>query len=396
MTKNTRNKWQAVCAVVLLSLFTACHSTGNADREAMPDDAMTTAANIRAGWNLGNTLEVGGATIHEAETAWGNPVTTQAMIDSVAAAGFNAVRIPVRWYPHFTEQDGGIEISPEWLGRIKEVVGYCLRRDLYVILNTHHEHWLENHPFYTDSVEVFSRERMLWTAIAQAFRDYDGRLLFAGTNEVHVADDWGVPSQENADVQNGFNQVFIEAVRATGGRNTWRNLIVQTYGTNSDYGPRFFRMPYDPTPDRLMVEVHYYDPYGYCASGEEPYWGVPYSDKGREQEDFLENIFSRLKKQFTDKGFPIILGEYGAGRFTEGADSTKLKEVRTYYYRRVTGTARRNGAVPFIWDNGYTAIGADQFGLFDRHKDMRLTDPHALRGILEGADTPYPFAQKLQ
>lgn len=379
--------------VVIVMIMTSCKSTQE-DNLGMNSDAKTLAARMVAGWNLGNTLEAHRDNPLESETSWRNPLTTKAMIDSVAAAGFNAVRIPVRWYPHF-KQTSHIEIEEAWMNRVKEVVGYCLDNDMYVLLNTHHEHWLENAPFYKDSAEVCRKEKELWTQIALAFQEYDERVLFAGTNEVHVTNDWNAPTQENADVQNRFNQAFIDAVRATGGRNKYRTLIVQTYGTNSDYGPKFFKMPSDPTPNRLMVEIHYYDPGQYCATGETKHWGKPFFEKGianQGQEDFLNDIFSRLKTQFTDNGYPMILGEYGSSRWgVDKADEESVNASRAYYYEQVVSVARKNGAVPFVWDNGYAAFGPDQFGLFDRWNSMKNIDTQTIKGILKGAQTSYPF-----
>lgn len=382
--------------VVIMLVVVSCKSAQK-DKKYITCDAKAIAACMVAGWNLGNSLEAFKDSSLDCEVSWGNPPTTKAMIDSVAAAGFNAVRIPVRWYPHF-KQNGRVEIEEIWMNRVKEVVDYCLDNNMYVILNTHHELWMENAPFYKDSATVCRMEKELWTQIANTFKEYDEHLLFAGTNEVHVANNWSAPTQENADVQNRFNQVFIDAVRSTGGYNTYRTLVVQTYGTNSDYGPSFFKMPYDPTPDRLMVEIHYYDPGEYCATGTNKYWGKPFSkdaENGQKEEDFLNHIFSRLKKQFTDQGYPMILGEYGASRWqADKSGKRAMADSRAYYYEQVVSVARKNGAVPFVWDNGYTAFGPDQFGLFDRKNNMKNIDEQTIRGIMKGSMTAYPFSKK--
>lgn len=361
----------------------------------MGKDACAIASDISMGWNLGNTLEAGEGGALNDEMAWGNPRTTQSMIDSVAAAGFGAVRIPVRWYPHFV-QDSPVRIDSAWIGRVKEVVDYCLKNDLYVILNTHHELWLENHPLYQDSAEVLRKERELWTQIALAFGGYDGRLLFSGTNEVHVEGYWGIPTPENVEVQNRFNQVFVDAVRATGGRNRLRTLVVQTYVTNPEYGPGLFRMPTDPTPGRLMVEVHYYEPQDYCFTGRVKLWGKEFEDERtapRVREEFMDSVFSHLKSRFADAGYPVVLGEFGAARWQ--ADSREEEEAmarsRCRYYGEVVRVARRNGMVPFVWDNGCVSYGKDQYGLFDRRDNMRQVEPLLIRAMREGTGVAYPF-----
>ena len=242
---------------LLISVFILGCTTSNnttcsvipADRNGMEHTAVQLASLMKVGWNLGNSLEAYGNDPATSETSWGNPITTKAMIDSVAKAGFNAIRIPIRWYPHFTEDSSGsIKIDSTWMRRVKQLVDWSIDNDMYVIINTHHEKWLESHALYKDSAEVYRKERALWKEIAIYFRDYDEHLLFAGTNEVHIPDNWGRPEQENADVQNGFNQVFVDVVRGTGGRNTYRTLVVQTYVTKLRVWTGIIPFPYRPYP----------------------------------------------------------------------------------------------------------------------------------------------------
>lgn len=358
--------------------------------ENMSLDAKALAAEIFVGWNIGNSLEAYSVGAQDTETSWGNPRTTKAMIDAVANAGFNAIRIPVRWYPHFTDASEA-QVDVKWMDRVKEVVGYCLDNDMFVIINTHHEDWLESFPFYKDSAEVYRKEYALWTQIANAFKDYDERLLFAGTNEVHVPNEWGRPvkEKENVSVQNEFNQVFVNAVRATGGNNKLRNLIVQTYCTNSEWGSELFVVPADPTPNRLMVEVHYYDPWSYSGLEEEKFWGKPYIQYGAGsigQEGDMEARFSLLKKKFVDRGYPLIVGECGANRHSDAdVDAALVRASRAYYFRMLALITKKNGAVPFIWDNGAIGKGADSFGVFDRKNDMKNIDVQTITGLMKGA-----------
>lgn len=367
-----------------------------ADRNGMEHTAMQLASLMRVGWNLGNSLEAYGNDPTSSEMSWGNPMTTKAMIDSVAKAGFNAIRIPIRWYPHFAERpDGTIKIDSAWVQRVKQLVDWSRENDMYVIINTHHEKWLESHALYKDSAEVYRKERALWTEIAISFRDYDEHLLFAGTNEVHMSDNWGRPEQENVDVQNGFNQVFIDAVRATGGRNTYRTLIVQTYVTNYEFGPELFRFPIDSTPGRMMVEMHFYDPWNYCGLGTDKYWGKTcnsFGIDGEAQEARLKSCLASLKTIFSDRGYPIIIGECGVVRHEVAPEEDKsvIELARGYYLEMMVSECRKNGAIPFLWDNG-AAIGGGQekFGLFDRKAGMKQVDYIAIPAIMRGAQTPY-------
>lgn len=357
----------------------------------MPSDAPTLASKMMMGWNLGNTLEVASG-----ETGWGNPKTTQAMIDAVYEAGFNAVRIPIVWYPYITYRDGVVTINPDRLARIKEVVGYCLKHKMYVIINTHHELWMESHATYADSAEVYKKERALWQAIAKAFADYDEHLLFAGTNEVHIKGLWTECTAENAKVQNGFNQIFVDAVRATGGRNLYRNLVVQSYACNDVWGIKHLTVPKDQVSGRLMIEFHCYDPWEYGGKDEDKYWGTPYKKYGISswgQEDYFKSLFATIQKQFVDKGIPAIMGECGAGRNAVGANQKIADASRAYYFEFVMSQAKRHGIVPFLWDNGNIGNGADTFGLFDRHNGMKQVDRFSIPAIMKGAKTRYPYAK---
>lgn len=349
---------------------------------------------MEVGWNLGNSLEaiiVSGAMYTGGETSWGNPPTSKRLIDSIKAAGFDAIRIPVSWSHKLEDQDNYI-ISEEWLSRVEQVVNYALDNDMYTKINIHWDGGWMNQPFYEKQHSINHKLAVLWTQIAVHFRDYDDRLIFAGTNEVHVDGDWGWPSTENLNVQNSFNQSFVDAVRATGGRNHYRQLVVQGYNTNIDQTISGFNIPEDVINDRMIVEIHYYDPYNFALNENieqaSTQWGEIFEngdvcDEG--QEDHVDTQFSRLRNHFiTGKGIPVLLGEYGAIHRTEleGEEYEKHVQARNYYLEYVTKTAVQNGIVPYYWDNGYD--GNNGFALFDRDNG-EVIDPDALEAIMEGA-----------
>ena len=363
-----------------------------ADRSGVESDATVLAAKIKLGWNLGNSLDATGG-----ETAWGNPVTTQAHIDLVKEAGFDAVRIPCNWSTGYLWDDVNHTIKASWLNRVKAVVDYCVSNGMYVIINIHYDSgWLELSPTYAKQKEVNEKQHALWTQIAAYFRDYDEHLLFAGTNEVRIEGiyDNKLVTEENHVVQQSFNQTFVDAVRATGGRNAYRNLIVQAYNTNIELSAKL-KMPTDKVSNRLMMEVHYYDPWEFAGSTTNAYWGEPYKDFGVTswggQEDFADAKFASLKTTFVDKGIPVILGEYGANRHS--VTNENMIKSRAYYLEYITRVAKNNGAVPFYWDNGGLGNGdtADQFGIFDR-KNLRVFDQPAVDALVSGAAKgAYPF-----
>lgn len=323
------------------------------------------------GWNLGNTLEA-----LPNETAWGNPLTSLKLMDSVKAAGFNSVRIPVAWFR--TTDTSVYTIDPIWLDRVEEVVNLALNADLYLIIN---EHWDNGWqiPTYEDSAYVNRRLAAMWEQIAVQLRDYDSHLIFAGTNEIHVPDDWGTPSRENYTVQNGYNQTFVNTVRSTGGRNYYRYLAVQGYNTNIDNTVRFFEAPVDPVENRLIVEVHYYDPYNFTLNSDDKItqWGMYATDPSKTEtwanEPWADAQFKKMKTHFVDKGFGVILGEYGATiRTNLGTPelNEEYEKYRVYYTQYVTRSMVRNGIVPYYWDIGH--YGNHGSGVFDRNSGKQV------------------------
>lgn len=365
-----------------------------ADLTGVEKNAIQLAPSIQLGWNLGNTMEA-----PDGETAWGNPKTTKEIIDMVKAAGFDAVRIPCAWNSYI-ENSVTCKLKESWINRVKEVVGYCIDNDMYAIINIHWDGgWLEENPVYAKQEAVNAKQTALWEQIAMTFRDYDEHLLFAGTNEVHAG--YGTPSAENLKVQMSFNQTFVDAVRSTGGKNAYRNLIVQAYNTNIDLAYNELKMPNDKVKSRLFAEVHYYDPWDFCGTnsndGAKFYWGKEggYTEgiSNYGQEDHVRAQFAKMKSKFVDKGIPVIMGEYGAFNRTEAlaseAEKLKHQESRKYYLKYTTQIMRENGILPFYWDNGH--VGKDGFGLFNR-KTKTVFDQNAIDGLNEAVEASvYPF-----
>jgi aryl-phospho-beta-D-glucosidase BglC (GH1 family) len=373
--KSKRFLYLAVIVALLVSLLSFAIT---AQAQTTLPTAATVASGMTVGWNLGNTLEsICG------ETAWGNPTVTQTLIDKVKAAGFNSIRIPAAWNCHATNNT----IDTAWLARVKQVVDYAINDGMYVILNEHWDDgWLENHVTYADQAAVNAKQQTYWTQIANYFKSYDQHLLFAGTNETHQ--DYNTPTTEYITVQQSYLQTFVNAVRATGGNNASRTLIVQTYNTNIQHGLNYFTMPTDSASSRLMVEVHYYDPYDYTLnpSGSCMAWGAPYTQYSGcswAQESYMDSTFASVKAKWVNAGVPVILGEYGVV-----ARSGLNLASRAYYLKYLNTSAKNNGIKAFYWDNGVTA----EFSLFDRNSGATI-DQTALTAIMQGAGvTPGPTA----
>lgn len=309
------------------------------------EDAFTAVKNMKAGWNLGNTLDStsyeakltadgnsyydnfsvedeagwilkwgekdasGKVTVKSFETAWGQAETTREIISYVKEAGFGAVRVPVTWAEHLDENDN---VDPQWMSRVHQVVDYVNDEGLYCILNVHHDGgasgWVKAEKRAYDKYS--SRYKKLWTQIAEEFKDYDERLLFESMNEVSSKIERTAESYEYI---NKWNQLFVDTVRATGGKNKIRNLVVMPYGgsgSNTDLAK--FIMPEDSVQNHLILEVHNYDPQGFCFESapwtkETALWDYiqgPISLRGG---GFL-NVDSYAKKW----NVPVIIGEYAA------------------------------------------------------------------------------------
>jgi endoglucanase len=360
-------------------------------------------ANV-VGWNLGNqfecsapgqdgeSMQIGMADNSiKAETAWGNPVVTKKVIKAVKEAGFNAVRIPVRWQCHITNA-AAMSIDKAWMARIKEVVGWCLQNDLKVIINTHHDKWLEGRPTNQYKEENNQKLALLWLNIASEFANYDYRVAFAGTNEVHIRDNWGKPTAENLAVQNSYNQTFIDVVRATGGNNAKRHLIVQTYVCNPDFGlyNGDFIIPTDEENgglDYVSVEFHYYTPYDYAGECKYNYWGEPYKDKGEaspSDEKTMTEFMDRVINTWANKGLGIVMGEWGVSDRQKAGQTDLIHENMTYYCSFLVSEAKKRGISTFIWDNNSFGSGMEKFGIFDRNSGMKVKADWIIKGIMEG------------
>lgn len=327
----------------------------SASASAKLPTAQKIAGKMTVGWNLGNTLEAIGG-----EAAWGAGHTSQQLIDSVKAAGFNTVRLPVSWFIHSDTVTSVID--KEWIARVKEIVDYCIKDDLYVILNMHWDKgWLENRVNKANQEVVNKRQRAYWTQIANYFKAYDEHLLFASANEPNAHD------SIQMSVLLTYHQTFVDAVRATGGKNSSRTLIVQGPSTDVDDTYKLMKtMPKDKIDGRMMAEVHYYTPFQFCLMEDDASWGKKfyYWGKGNHsvtdttrnaswgEESDVDKNFEKMKMQFVDKGIPVIIGEFGASRrkVSSPSDQTLHNASVDAYYRCVVKSTVSKGLIPICWD----------------------------------------------
>lgn len=365
------------------------------------------------GWNLGNQMEqsnYSGAmtSIEQCETSAGNPEATQKTFDGLKSYGVNTVRIPVAW-SNFISDDGKYTINEELFDRVETIVNYALNDEMYVIINIHwdggwwgmfgaEEYDAKETPIRD---EAWKKYISIWTQISERFKEYSDHLIFEGANEElsgRLNDNYKDPNtaQQNQtgklgkkdpktgkidateiyEMANAINQKFVDIVRASGGNNAYRHLLIPGSGNEScviegneseDYVQNGtlderWKLPNDPAEKatgvkKMSVSVHYYDPvdYGLSATSTAPYgyrdkWGVDYTDangkvyKGQDDYDYMDNMLGKLKK-FTDQGYGIILGECGVVK--------GYKDNVTDFMEYLFTQSKKLGMTPVWWDEGH-------------------------------------------
>ena len=308
-------------------------------------------AKMNIGWNLGNTLDAKGGIGIMSELAWGNPKTRQNMIDAVLEAGFNIIRIPVTWEGHFGAAPE-YKIHELWLSRVQEVVDYAYEKGAYVILNMHHEDWY----FPSEENKEANAEQIaaLWTQIATYFQNYNERLIFEGLNEPRkreTAIEWS-GDKEAREVINYWEQAFVDAVRATGGNNALRHLMITGYAASSSR--ENLEAMVLPEDDKLIVSVHAYTPYNFALNT----LGTSSWDVTQDTEE-IDRLMENLEELFISKGIPVIIGEFGAV-------NKDNEEDRTEWARYYVTKAEELGVPCIWWDNNCFVGSGENFGLLDR------------------------------
>ena len=377
------------------------------------------------GWNLGNQMEQSNysgkmTTIEQCETSAGNPEATQKTFDGLKSYGVNTVRIPVAW-SNFMSQDGKYTINEELFDRVETIVNYALNDEMYVIINIHwdggwwgmfgaEEYDAKETPIRD---EAWKKYISIWTQISERFKEYSDHLIFEGANEEisgRLNDNYKDPNtaQQNQtgklgkkdpetekidateiyEMANAINQKFVDIVRASGGNNAYRHLLIpgtgnescviegnesETYVQNGTIDDRW-KLPNDPAEKatgvkKMSVSVHYYDPvdYGLSATSTASYgyrdkWGVDYTDangktyKGQDDYDFMDNMLGKLKK-FTDQGYGIILGECGVVK----GYKDNIPDFMTYLFTQ----SKKLGMTPVWWDEGHYYNRGDGYFAYD-------------------------------
>ncbi|MBQ8928074.1 MAG: cellulase family glycosylhydrolase [Oscillospiraceae bacterium] len=348
------------------------------------------------GINLGNTFEScgewidkwGGGTPKAYETAWGSPEITQSIIQGYADEGFGVLRVPVAW-SNMMSTDGKYTISEAYLARVQQVIDWALETDMYVIVNLHWDGgWLADLP--TDHDSCMEKYSVIWTQLSEAFRDYGDKLIFESQNEElywqSVWNQWGGTSGKDTAYGycNEVNQTFVDIVRASGGNNAGRHLLISGYNTDVALTcDSMFKMPDDPA-GRCAVSVHYYIPATFAILEKDAEWGKNASTWGTDAEVAQLNAnMDLLKSTFVDKGIPVIIGEYGCPR------SNKVAASVTRYLTSVAEAAvKRGGICPVLWDITNLHYSRKTYKLTDRQLKINFDD---LRATYFGAQITMPL-----
>ncbi|NKE61842.1 cellulase family glycosylhydrolase [Lentzea sp. PSKA42] len=323
----------AAAAVLVGSLMPVAASADVRARSAMDQ-----VAAMQPGWNLGNTLDSTGAD----ETSWGNPRITEALLDNVKAQGFKSIRLPVTWSAHLAP-DGTIEAA--YLDRVKEVVRWTLARDLYVMINVHHDSWQWINAMPSDRTGVLNRFNAVWTQLAAAFRDFGSKLTLESVNEPQFAGSSG--QAQEIQLLGELNASFRDIVRRSGGNNAGRLLILPTLHTSADQPlidalATQIRGFNDPN---LAATVHYYGywPFSVNIAGGTRYDATAQND--------LTGYFDRVYNAFVAKGVPVILGEYGLLGFDRHTGTIEQGE-KLKFFEHLGYYARTKKITTMLWDNG--------------------------------------------
>ena len=356
-------------------------SVDPADDAAAPDlkklNALEVAEIMGNGINLGNTMEAYGRTSHGVgkatslyETAWGQPITTQKMVSGMKAAGFDTLRVPVAWTNAMNYEDGDYTINQSYLDRVGEIIDYAINADMFVIVNDHWDGgWWGMFGSATEVTRDAAMEMYteMWRQIAEEYGDRSYKLIFESGNEElgnrlndkDVCPDSGSLSESECyETAHKINQAFVDTIRATGGNNADRFLLIAGYNTDVTMTcDSRFKMPTDTVDGKLLLSVHYYDPSNYCIFTSVEDWG------SKQEYQAMNDMLAKMTK-YTEQGYGIVIGEWGV-LYENGA----VKNHRTEYMENFLANCDLYGYCPVLWDCN-NMYNRNKCELIDDYKDF--------------------------
>jgi endoglucanase len=350
------------------------------------------------GVNIGNTFDSLNTNNIAGETGWGNPQVDRGYIQALKNHGFKTVRLPVSWVDYMGDAPN-YTIDSTWMKRVEEVVNWILAEDMYCILNLHHDgggeinrttgyinpkYWIKQISLPGREDEVTGRFIKAWEQIAVRFRGASDKLILESMNEVGFDNLWnryaGGQAEQKAEAYrlvNKLNQVFVDTVRATGGKNETRPLLIAGYWTDiTNTCDPAFEMPNDLADGKLILSVHYYTPWDFCG-GNSAKWGTSANINE------LNRLFNMLKTNFIDKNVQIILGEYGVD--IKSGSVVKEPESRVKWMTEVTQICINMGICPVLWDTG---MRSNNQGMADIQREAPYAISNDLKATLKGLKSP--------
>ena len=353
-------------------------------KEVPDNEALRFTRGMGAGFNLGNTFDATNDNLRgkndlSTETYWGNPKTTKEMIQALKDAGISTLRLPVSWHNHVNDD---FVINGPWLDRVQEVVDFAYELDMHIILNTHHDVYKNYYYPAPEHMETSSRYiQAIWSQLAQRFQDYDQRLIFESMNEPRLKDtsyEWNLQRgnkqcQDSADCINQLNQLFVDTIRAAGGMNADRYLMVPTYGASTgNANLDAFQFPTDTAENKLILSVHAYTPYDFALNlnGTDTFAITQTSE--------IIIFMNQLYNRYIANGIPVVIGEFGA---LNKKDNLQSRVDFTAFY---VATAAGRGIPCCWWDNGAFKGNGELFGLLNR-RECTWAYPDILNAIIQNA-----------
>ena len=340
-------------------------------RFELPDnDALQFTRKLKTGWNLGNTFDANepGTWFHgselDIETIWCGVKTSRELIREIKAAGFNLIRIPVSWHDHVDENDN---ISTVWMSRVRQVVRWCVDEGLYVIVNVHHDNKI-GYLYPTPAYQERSKQYMsaVWKQMAEAFAEFDEHVILESMNEPRMVDTqyewtWNQMASECRNAMrciNELNQLFVDTVRAAGGNNATRYLMVPSYDASPSCAVNeMFELPQDSAENRIIVEAHAYTPYDFALNSK-GYNTFDHTNAKYTTE--IATIMNSLYNRYISNGIPVIIDEYGA------MNKRNNLQDRVNFAAYFVASASARGITCCWWDNHGFSGNGELFGLIDR------------------------------
>lgn len=344
--------------------------------------AMEITQKMGKGWNLGNTFDATGGNksdLYSHEKSWGNPKVTKELIDGVAAAGFKTIRIPVTWNLHIDDENN-YKIDEAFLNRVKEIVDYAYENDLFVILNAHHEAWINDPEIDSNYKKIGEKLTAVWQQLADYFAEYDQHLIFEGMNEPRAQGksyEW-VGNDACYDAVNYLVQQFVTTVRNNGkGHNPERALMIQGYAASSNPAVlESIRIPeWKGKPaDNLIISVHCYSPYNFCLSDAQ----TSFDPTSTQDTGDITYLMGNLDRLFLSNGLPVVIGECGA---TNSGGNLSARKKWMAFFSKTTENA---GIPAILWDNGVIGNSGGECHNYFVRKTGEMYYPELLLSFIYG------------